>query len=396
MRVPHGPLSKTIERQLVATLFNQRSVLVAGNAALIIVAVVGWLESAQNWFLTWAIAIAFTLGARLAIELVFDRRSGPDCCPAVWGRIYAAGCWATGALLGCSAFVIVKHVHPLIQMLVLSTELVFIMGSMARICACPVIAKGQALLGLVPIFVVCVVQNDVYYRVFSLAICFELYGAFALVHYLNVRTVCLLRLNEENTALVAEVRRTNTELIAANLRLEAAATTDSLTGIENRRRFDVVLAEEVRQARRHSDEIALLMLDLDSFKGLNDLYGHQAGDECLRRVAQTFAASLRRPRDFVARYGGEEFVAVLPRTNALSAAALAEVVRANIAALGIVNAAADAGVVTASIGVTSLSPDHFQGPEDLIRAADEALYSAKGAGRNCVRIARCEGGLLQS
>jgi len=392
VRSPHGGLSEAVERQLVATLFNQRSVLVAGNAALTIVAVVGWLESAQGWFLIWAIAIAVTLAARLAIELAFDRRSSEPGRIAVWGRIYTAGSWATGALLGCSALVIVKHVHPLIQMLVLSTELVFIMGSVARVCACPVIAKGQALLGLVPIFVVCVLQDDVYYRVFSLAICFELYAAFALLRYLNVRTVRLLRLNEENTALVAEVQRTNAELIAANVRLEAAATTDSLTGIENRRRFDAVLAEEVRQARRHSDEMALLMLDIDSFKGFNDLYGHQAGDECLRRVAQTFAASLRRPGDFVARYGGEEFVAVLPRTNALSAAALAETVRANIAALAVVNAAAgSAGVVTVSIGVTSFSPDHYQGPEDLIRAADEALYSAKGAGRNCVRIARNDG-----
>jgi hypothetical protein len=181
-------LSEAVERQLVATLFNQRSVLVAGNAALIIVAVVGWLESAQSWFLTWAIAIAVTLAARLTIESVFDLRSGEAGITA-WGRIYTAGAWATGALLGCSALVIVKHVHPLIQMLVLSTELVFIMGSVARVCACPVIAKGQALLGLVPIFVVCVLQDDVYYRVFSLAICFELYAAFALVHYLNVRTV---------------------------------------------------------------------------------------------------------------------------------------------------------------------------------------------------------------
>jgi two-component system cell cycle response regulator len=187
-----------------------------------------------------------------------------------------------------------------------------------------------------------------------------LYAAYALVHYLNVRTARLLRLNEENTALLAEVQRTNAELIAANVRLEAAATTDSLTGIENRRRFDVVLAEEVRRARRHSDEMALLMLDIDSFKGFNDLYGHQAGDECLRRVGQAFAASLRRPGDFVARYGGEEFVAVLPRTNALTAAALAETVRANIAALAVVSAAAGgAGVATVSIGVTSFSPDHY-------------------------------------
>jgi hypothetical protein len=162
VRSPHGGLSEAVERQLISTLFNQRSVLVAGNAPLIIVAVVGWLESAQGWFLTWAIAIAVTLAARLAIELVFDRRSanpaalpfGVESTPLVAGQ--RVPFWDARHSSSSS------NVHPVTPMLVLSTELVFIMGSVARVCACPVIAKGQALLGLVPIFVVCVLPDDVY------------------------------------------------------------------------------------------------------------------------------------------------------------------------------------------------------------------------------------------
>ncbi len=161
------------------------------------------------------------------------------------------------------------------------------------------------------------------------------------------------------------------------------------SGIANRRRFDAALAEEMRRAKREDFELALLLIDIDLFKGFNDLYGHQVGDACLQRVAAAFAAAFRRPGDLVARYGGEEFAAILARTDLQAAAGLAEIVRGDIESLALRNEASPVGFVSVSVGVASLTGSRHD--EDFIRAADEALYAAKEAGRNCVRVARDDG-----
>jgi diguanylate cyclase (GGDEF)-like protein len=176
----------------------------------------------------------------------------------------------------------------------------------------------------------------------------------------------------------------NSDLI---VQLEQAATTDSLTGIANRRRFDTVLSAETRRAERDNAYLAVLMLDIDFFKGFNDRYGHQAGDECLQRVAAVLASSFTRSGDLVARYGGEEFVAVLPGIDPSQAESLAEAVRANVVALAIPYAFGREGIVTVSIGVVAALPHHDVRPEDFVRAADAALYTAKAEGRNCIRSA---------
>lgn len=383
---PRGSPSLNVQRQLVTALFNQRLVLVAGNVGLLAVAIFSWFETAQVWFLGWAVAIGLIAAARWAFECFYDLRAAEHGI-AFWRSGYIAGAWATGVVVGCSANVILYHVDPLVQMLVLSTELVFVMGAAARVCAVPSVAVGQILLGLVPVFLVCVLASDPHYHYLSFAIAFELYGALALTRSLHAGTVRLLSLNEENAALVAEVQRKNNELLAANDRLETAAMTDSLTGIANRRGFDAAVATVVPKAIRESGDMALLLLDIDLFKGFNDLYGHQAGDDCLQRIAQQLAGSLGQADNFVARFGGEEFVAVLPRMDADRAAAAAEQVRADVAALEIVNAAAFGGIVTVSIGVAGFAPDGSLRLEDVIRAADEALYAAKALGRNRVCVA---------
>jgi diguanylate cyclase (GGDEF)-like protein len=205
------------------------------------------------------------------------------------------------------------------------------------------------------------------------------------LHDQHIRLLCL---NEDNVSLVREAQQVNLELAAANGQLEHTATTDALTQIANRRRFDSSLTEAVRRAQREGTALTLLFLDIDSFKGFNDLYGHQAGDTCLQRVAAGLSSSFRRPGDLVARYGGEEFSVILPRTDLGAALALAEAVRYNIEALALRNAASAAGVISVSIGVTSFAPELYARPEDFIRSADEALYAAKRAGRNCVRATR--------
>jgi diguanylate cyclase (GGDEF)-like protein/PAS domain S-box-containing protein len=169
--------------------------------------------------------------------------------------------------------------------------------------------------------------------------------------------------------------------------LEALARTDGLTGLANRRAFDETLLREWKIGRREKKPLSLLIADLDLFKSLNDHYGHQVGDDCLKAVSDAIHQAVRRPTDMAARYGGEELAIILPNTPKAGAEAVAEHVRATIAALEFPHEGnPDHGsVVTASVGGATAVFQHFftsHDPADLISAADTALYEAKNAGRN--------------
>ena len=139
-------------------------------------------------------------------------------------------------------------------------------------------------------------------------------------------------------------------------RLRMLSMVDGLTGVANRRAFDLSLAEEWRRAIRTGHSLSLLMLDVDYFKRFNDTYGHQAGDDCLRVVAATIAENVKRPGEVTARYGGEEFAVLLPNCSLEQALALAEIVRSSIEALAIPHSASDAcSLVSVSSGVSHVS-----------------------------------------
>ncbi|CBL46303.1 Hypothetical protein HDN1F_27200 [gamma proteobacterium HdN1] len=169
-----------------------------------------------------------------------------------------------------------------------------------------------------------------------------------------------------------------------NARLALVATTDGLTGIANRRRFDEVLATELVRLRRSNVPLSLMLLDIDYFKRFNDEYGHVAGDDCLRRIGALLASSISRASDTVARYGGEEFAAILPFTNERGAAALAECFRSGIESLGIPHTGSTVSAfVTVSIGVVTLSAG-MGSVAGVVELADAQLYQAKRMGRNRV------------
>jgi len=200
--------------------------------------------------------------------------------------------------------------------------------------------------------------------------------------------------NEQLQQYASAVEHANRDLTEArrqledqNVQLERLSTLDTLTGIPNRRRFDESLAHEWRRGSRESSPFSIALCDIDFFKGYNDTYGHQAGDECLARVARALADTFRRPGDLVARYGGEEFVAVLPATGEKGAAALAERMRERVESLRIPHcSSAVSPSVTISIGTATTVPGPGTKPEELIQLADAALYRAKRKGRNRVEV----------
>jgi diguanylate cyclase (GGDEF)-like protein/PAS domain S-box-containing protein len=177
------------------------------------------------------------------------------------------------------------------------------------------------------------------------------------------------------------------ELTVANQRLKRMAYLDGLTQVANRRRFEQCLDREWRRMSRENGPLSLVMADIDSFKGFNDRYGHQAGDNCLRLVARTLNRAAKRPGDLVARYGGEEFVLVLPNTDLKGAETVAEDIRLLVRGHRIAHeGSAVAKVVTMSFGVASTLPASGGSPAQLIKLADDALYAAKNHGRDQVRV----------
>ena len=163
----------------------------------------------------------------------------------------------------------------------------------------------------------------------------------------------------------------------AEEKLEELATTDALTGLKNRRKFDSEIDLEWRRAARSETPVAVLMIDADHFKAYNDTYGHQAGDQVLVGIAICISDSVRRSGDCPARYGGEEFAVLLPGVSAVEAFAIAETIR-----LKVEQWAEDPAVTTVSIGVASMTPRAVVDWSRLIQAADRALYAAKANGRN--------------
>ncbi len=174
------------------------------------------------------------------------------------------------------------------------------------------------------------------------------------------------------------------ELEAANHQLRLLASQDGLTGLANRRSFNEVFDSEWRRAARERSPLGLIMLDIDRFKAYNDAYGHQAGDDCLCAVARAIEGSLQRPADFVARYGGEEFVIVLPNTDETGTVEVAERIRRSIIAAALEHRGNAGGIVTVSAGTWASGTAPPSNPRDALKSADQNLYAAKSAGRNCV------------
>lgn len=184
-----------------------------------------------------------------------------------------------------------------------------------------------------------------------------------------------------------ELQRRNRDLADVNERLKTLAVTDELTGLSNRSHFFEKMDKEMKRCRRHGIPMTLLLIDIDDFKGVNDTYGHVAGDEVLRGIAPILVASVR-DNDVVGRYGGEEFIVYLVHTDSEAASVPAERIRESVAS-SVFTFSDGTYRVTASIGVASFpGKDETENRVDFIKRADAALYEAKRNGKNRVVTAK--------
>ncbi len=193
--------------------------------------------------------------------------------------------------------------------------------------------------------------------------------------------------------MTALLEASNRKLQGANRMLKDMATIDSLTGVANRRFFELFIRMEWKVALRKKTCISVLLADIDYFKAYNDVYGHQRGDKCLKLFASALKNSLKRPSDVVARYGGEEFIVLLPDTHQDGAEVMARRMQSMVHDLKIRHSGSTVSSrLTFSMGISSLVPDAKTTIEFLIATADKALYQAKHEGRNRFAVYRPENG----
>jgi two-component system, chemotaxis family, response regulator WspR len=212
----------------------------------------------------------------------------------------------------------------------------------------------------------------------------------------------IARVRAHSRSFIAQIERDDAyglmvlikaQLEATNAELQRLTAIDPLTGLANRRRLDEMLDIEWRRSQREKAPLSLILIDLDEFKKYNDTYGHVAGDDCLRQIAEVLKAGTRRPGDLAARFGGEEFMVVLPNTPLPGALVVAESLRANVAKLSIPHAGSNtARHVTMSSGVASCVPSAERSIAQFVGTADAALYQAKQAGKNRTMVAPADAG----
>lgn len=202
------------------------------------------------------------------------------------------------------------------------------------------------------------------------------------IRYAMERQEQRLELETKTQAL----KQLSEQLKQANRELEQLATTDGLTRIYNRRRFDETFLNEWNRLIREGQPFSVIMCDVDHFKAYNDTYGHPAGDRCLQQIARAISRTAKRPADIVARYGGEEFIVALPHTDLNGATCVAEAIRAALKNLNIPHSTSSvSNQVTLSLGVATQIPCEQMAPSQLLEAADRALYVAKEKGRDRIQ-----------
>jgi diguanylate cyclase (GGDEF)-like protein len=373
-----GELSPAYRWRLVTMLYAQQRPLLEGTVGTAAVIVVCLIRTHSPCFAVLAVACLAILFWRRAQYRSFRRvvwpEAPPDGAPDDWARRFAWGGRAAALVWACtSVCAAITARDGGLLIFVFMVQAGWLGGMAVRNAVSPACVATQVFITTAGICAAVVLA--------------PMGLAWLALPFWLVYARALMGLGRQSGEDTVRMMRSEQELEAANRRLTELSQTDSLTLIGNRRAFDLRLQLEWARARRETSSLTLLMLDVDFFKLYNDRYGHPAGDACLVAIAAVIARSARRPADFAGRFGGEEFVALLPDTDETGACDVAERVHAAIRTLALPHEASPFRMVSASIGIASLMPQHREGAGALVENADRALYEAKNGGRNQTRTA---------
>ena len=315
----------------------------------------------------WIIALLMVCICRIIIARMHSRYSEGR-SPLFWFRLYFAGTELSAIVWGSTAlFLFPAGVFDL-QMFQVAILAGLVHGAGHNQAPFRMVHSIYAGTVMGPAIIRFLSLGTVHYKMFALALVFVL------------------------VALLVSTRRMHRILMESlDMRFEMSqmALVDSLTGVANRRHFDIFIYQEWERAQREKTPVALLMVDVDYFKNYNDIYGHQYGDQCLRSVARAINDVVHRPSDMVARYGGEEFCVILPGTPVQGANKVADQMRQVVEDLHIEHRKSTASpYITVSIGVAVMYPERKNHLNEIVSAADEAMYKAKESGRNRICLYR--------
>lgn len=355
----------------------------------------GFVGTGSFWYLGGAVMSGSLAGWRVwqCHSYAVSRDSAS---PVTWARRSLIGAWAMSLGWGAWGTVVVFEPDKTLVAGVMAIVAGCVVNGAIRSCAVPIVAYGQILCAMTPMLVAYLAVGNMYMIFYAAVTLLQIVAVLGLTRSQYQQTKRLLEQDEEKTALVGSLELAREEMELVNQYLETLSKTDALTGIPNRRAFDLASAREWRQSAREQAPLSLLMIDVDNFKAFNDRYGHQAGDTCLREIAGVIARAVRRPGDMVARYGGEEFAVILPNTERVGAEKIAADILQSVSGRALAHEASIFGHVTISIGAACLYPQPDSAVEQLTALADEALYIAKRDGRNRVQMpgAAIAGGAL--
>lgn len=367
----------------LAELFSVKPHLAAASG-MILVAINAAMAGAARHA---AVAVALLLLAfaiRSALQWRFNwRQPGP--LQQVWINRFVAGSLFSGASYGIAGGILLVGATQSTQLLAVAVACAIMQGVAARAYMMPGTAVFNILLVVGPMSAVAFADGT---RLVPVAA--AVYLAFLTSFILMMVKLRLRQLEAERLSetLLEQILEKNSELEAANQKLAVLATTDSLTGLANRRQLDERMASSLRSAVEKRLPLSLLLMDVDHFKMFNDTYGHQAGDACLKMVGTALASCDWVEGSLVARYGGEEFAVLMPGTGPTEALRAAEQARVAVKLMEISSLVGSPPRQTISVGVLSLVPNEKTTTDELLRRADSALYQAKQGGRN--RVSTCE------
>lgn len=379
--VGYGIASKRQIAETVRELYNSRPLVTATLGVAL-----ASLSAAYSGALWTGISATLIVAVSLVFRIVIERRfaaRGPGDLHPKWIRLYVFGAVLSGIGLGLSCAILLVGTSPNTQAITMAVACAIAQGAAGRAYLMPGTALVNIALIVGQMSIGAYAQgNYIYIPAFFL---FFVFLASFIMQMVKNR---LSQLHADQTAdrLYQEITEKNELLRIANETLATKAYEDPLTGLANRRKFDLVIAETLADARQGASPVSLLLIDVDHFKSFNDTYGHQSGDECLQLLSREICNAISSEGALVARYGGEEFVAILPGCDLAEANIIAESARVAARLTSLETLPNAPPRQTISIGLVSCEAGPATTRETLLAAADTALYQAKKQGRNRVCV----------